>query len=329
MKIVSAVMHTRVVKALALTIVLSAAFSGKSFAATDWSAIQGALNATGNVFPGNVLRFELVRQDLSVTWNGAAIPTNQVSAVANGFISFKPVYGDHFFVDGALPALETELPALQTALRQNTHIHITAVVNHATLETPKLLWVHFEAITRDGAGLATDLATALATIHSPQLHILAVIGTNTVFDPSILPPKFLKLFEEGTVEQLNSTFAFYLPRPDEKHLSVDNVKGQAALGVGHSFYIKFPFSGGTDVTLNLELAVRSAEIQDVEDTLRAGGFTVTAQNSHFLNDNPHLYFIHAYGSGDGFTLGNTLYNAIQIIQAYADIENGHGHDHDD
>jgi len=53
--------------------------------------------------------------------------------------------------------------------------------------------------------------------------------------------------KKAPVEAIEHTFAFYLPRPDEKHLSVDNVKGQAALGVGHSFYIKFPFSGGTDV----------------------------------------------------------------------------------
>jgi hypothetical protein len=156
--------------------------------------------------------------------------------------------------------------------------------------------------------------------HSPQLHVLAVLGTNTVFDPSILPAKFLKLFDEGTIEQLDSTFVFYLPRPDEKRITENGVKGETGFGVGHSFYIKFPFSGGTDVTLNIELALRSGEIQQVEDTLRAGGFTVTAQNNHFINDNPHLYFVHAYGSGDGFQLGNTLLSVIQIIQTDAKME---------
>jgi hypothetical protein len=164
MSIISTVMHSRMVKALALTVVLSAPFCGESFASTDWSAIQNALKADGNVLPGNVLRFELVRADLSVTWNGEAIPTNQVAAVANGFISFKPFADGRFLINGALPALETELPALQIALRQNPHLHITSIVNHVTLESPKLIWVHFEANTGDGPAVATELAAALETI---------------------------------------------------------------------------------------------------------------------------------------------------------------------
>jgi hypothetical protein len=297
-----------------------------SFAATDWSAIQSALGASGTEFPGNVLRFELSRQDLAVTVNGQPVVQTEVAAITNGYVAFKPVGGSLFFADGSLPAQESELSALQLALRQNTHIHITAIVNHQALITPNLVWVHFEA-TGSGADLAASLATALKTIHNPQLNITVIPGTNSVFDPSILPPKFLKLFDEGFVEQFTDIFAFYLPRPDEHRISVGPVRAETGLGVGQSFYIQIPFSGGTnDATLNIDFALRPDEIQQVEDTLRAGGFTVTAQHNQFVNDSPHLYFVHASGSGDGFALGNTLYDVIQIIQQQSKKDRDHDHD---
>jgi hypothetical protein len=317
------VRHRPVVRALALAIAVTTTLSVKSFAATDWTPVQTALQANGLEFPGNVLRFELSRQDLPVTADGQTLTIGEIAEVANGFVAFKPIDDQLFFVDGALPAQETELADLQTALRADKRIRITAIVNHSILETPKLIWVHFEAIG-SGTDLATSLASALKVIHSPQIGVHDLLGTNSVIDPSLLPAPFMKLFEEGTVEQLNGIFAFYLPLPDEHRVFVDGVRGETGLGVGHSFYIQFSFTGGTTATLNVELAVRLGEIQAVGDVLRAGGFAISGQSNYFLNDSPQLYFIHATGSGDGFTLGTTLYQAIQIIQAGDRRDHGFG-----
>jgi len=318
-------------RTVALVLALFTLLCGTSFAATDWSAIQAALGADGVELPGNVLRFELVRGDLTVTINGTALPDGEQAEVANGYLGFKKVEGSHsFFVDGSLPAQESELAALELALRQNNKIHITAIVNHVVLETPKLVWVHFEA-TGNGAELATSLAEALKTIHSPQLNVLVIPGTNTVFDPSLLPPQFQKLFEEGWIEQLNHIFVFYLPRPDEHRITVGPVKAETGLGVGQSFYIQIPsFEGGTNqVTLHIDFALRADEIQPVEDELRAGGFAISAQHNQFVNDSPHLYFVHASASGDGVALGNTLLDVIQIIEQQAKRNHDHDHDWDD
>jgi hypothetical protein len=303
------------VRACALAFVFFPLLCGKTFAATpNWSPIQTALNANGTEMPGNVLRFELVRQDLSVTVGGQPVPSTEVAAITNGFIAFKPAGQQRFFVDGSLPAQETEVAALQTALRQNKQIHITAVAGRVIQESPKLVWVHFEA-NGNGADLAASLATALATIHSPQVGVTVIPGTNSIINPSsILPPNFLKLFDEGFVEQFTDIFAFYLPRPDEKRIFLGDTRAESGLGVGQSFYIQVSFSGGTNITLNIDFALRANEIQAVEDTLRAGGFTITSQTSNFVNSYPDLYFVHVTGSGDGLTLGDSLFNAVQIIQ---------------
>jgi len=307
----------------ALAFVILAIFSANSYAATDWSAIQSALQADGTQMPGNVLRFELVRQELAITVNGVAVPSYQNAAIANGFIAFRPTWNGRFFVDGSLPAQETELAALLAALGTDSRIQMTAVAGRSVLETPKLIWVHFEA-NGDGTSLAGSLATALATIGNPQLNVTVIPGTDTVFNPaSILPPKVLKLFDEGFVERLTDMFAFYLPRPDEHRIMLGDQPAEAGLGVCQSFYIQVPFSGGSNVTLNIDFALRSEDIQPVEAALEAGGFAISSQTSNFVEDHPHLYFVHASASGDGFTLGDALFNAIQIIQADSRRRDGH------
>jgi hypothetical protein len=156
------------------------------------------------------------------------------------------------------------------------------------------------------------------------MNIHVIPGTAGIIDPSsILPPKFLKLFDEGYVELLDATFAFYLPRPDERSIYLGDVRAETGLGVGQSFNITLNLAGGTDIVLNIDFALKREEVQDAEDALRAGGFTISSQGERYLNDNPRLVIVHATGSGDGFALGNTLYDVIQIIQS----DSGHGRDH--
>jgi hypothetical protein len=286
-----------------------------AFAATNWSAIQTAIGATGVVMPGDVLRIELARNDLNMTIDGVPVPDNQQAAVANGFVAFKEK-ATRYYADGALPAQESELSALEDALLKYPKIHITAIVNHLTNESPKLVWVHFEASNSNGEVLATWLAKVLETIHSPQIGVVAFPGVNNIIDPAtILPPKILKLFDEGFVEQFDIIFAFYLPRPDEHEILLNkNVSAETGLGVGQSFYIQVPFSGGSNVTLNIDFALRSNELDGVQAMLRAGGFTLSSLSDHYVDESHRLYYLHASASGDGFTLGNTLFNVIQLIK---------------
>lgn len=303
--------RNQLARAVLLAFVFLFFLNQKSFAATDWTAIQTAMGASGVEMPGDVLRFDLVRAELSLSVNSQP---QTVGAVGNGFVSFKPAGNGRMFVDGSLPAQETELAGLQTALGLDTRIHVSGIGDHFVLESPKLVFVEFEA-QGDGSSLATSVAAALAKIGSPQLGVTVVPGTNSVFNPaSILPPNFLKLFDEGFVEQLDLIFAFYLPRPDEHSISIGDVKAESGLGAGQTFYIQVPFSGGSNITLDVDFALRPEEVQSVEAVLQKGGFSITSQASRFLADNPNLQYVHASASGDGFTIGASLYSAIEIIQ---------------
>ena len=104
--------RSQVVKALVLAFVFLSFLNQKVFAASDWTAIQTVMGASGVEMPGDVLRFDLVRSDLNMSVNGQP---QTLGAVANGFVSFKPAGNGQMFVDGSLPAKETELATLETA----------------------------------------------------------------------------------------------------------------------------------------------------------------------------------------------------------------------
>jgi hypothetical protein len=307
-------------KTLVLALALSALFCGRAYADPDWSPIENALKANGTILPNDVLRFELVRQDVgNVNVNGQAIDENEA---ASGFVSFKQIDDGRFFVDGSLPVLESEVAAAQLALRKDDRIHIAAITNRLILATPNLLWIHFEA-TGNGASLATSIAAVLATIHNPQVGVTVIPGTENIISLSDIPQQFQDLFKKGNLEQIGDVIVFYLPRPDERRIHLGRAPAELGLGVGQSFYIHI--QGGVDsviVTMDVDLALQADEVQNVADVLRAGGFTISSQSNNFINDDPHLYFVHASASGNGFDFAQPLLTAVDIINAH----NG-GHDH--
>ena len=309
--------RSSVLQTLILALAVFSANTGTAYAtgsSTDWSGIQAAMGTDGAVLPGDVLRFQLVRNDTPYSVNGVPVYEGYIGSVTNGFVAFKEKRDGRFYVDGALPAQESELSSLQDSLLQHRQFHITAIYNHVTNLSPQLTWVHFEA-TGSGVKLATWIAAALETIHNPHLGVFFVPGSNNVLPPGILPPEFVDIFNEGYFATVESFFVFWLPRPDENRLTLDDrVKAQTGLGVGQTFYINIDFSASnTNAIINVDFALREDELAAVQSILRTGGFTLPSLSTNYVSANHPLYYLHATGSGDGFALGATLFKAIAVI----------------
>jgi hypothetical protein len=299
MRILSALLRPAAVVCLAAPLLLHTAN------AQDWTPIQTALGANGTVLTGPVLHFDLVRSDLSITINSQALDSAEA---ANGYINFKLLQDGHYFADGALPAEEAQVPALTSALRANPVVHISAIVNHAALEIPKLLWVHFE-VRGTSAELASDLAAALATIDNPQRNVSVV-----ALSSSDVPSGYQALFTaaRGTITQLNETvYEVVIPRPDEHRYQLGNIPASASLGVGVTFFAQ-PLLGN-NIALNAEFALNHAELQDVIDALTKAGFAVPALHDHFVDDHDRLYFVHGFVVGDANALATALWTSLPPI----------------
>jgi len=56
--------------------------------------------------------------------------------------------------------------------------------------------------------------------------------------------------------------------------------------------------------------VTADEVQHVVAALRSGGITVVSLHHHALNDQPRLFYIHFWATGDGVALAKALRAAL-------------------
>lgn len=81
-------------------------------------------------------------------------------------------------------------------------------------------------------------------------------------------------------------------------------------GLGVSTALKFqPLSGGR-AAINGDFAVTAGEVQHVIAALRSGGIAVVSLHNHALNDQPRLFYIHFWATGDGVALAKALRAAL-------------------
>ena len=274
-------------------------------ATPDYSAFTSSngLNAPGILTPdGSTIDFPLVRQDLSnltIKLQGVAAQPAAPEAVANGYIDIRQntTFRNTYFVVGAFPALASELPTLESAL-ELIGLPITAVADQTAGTSKAIYTVHVEGtITEPATILAGGIATALATISSPQLNV-TVQYPGVVF-PEI-PAKFTRITDSSTAELIDgNAVVFSIPRNDATPITLGTVIADPSVGVGETVII----SGNGTSLLNAELALKPAEVQPVLAILIGGGFTISSSGDYFTNDSTRLTFIHAVAASttlDGF-----------------------------
>ncbi len=280
--------------------------SASAYAVTpDYSAFTSSngLNAPGIITPdGSTIDFPLIRQDLStltIKVPGIAAQPAAPESVANGYVDIRQntTFQNTYFIVGAFPALASELPTLEAAL-ELIGLPITAVADQTAGTSKAIYTVHVEGTITEPATIAAGgIATALATIASPQLNV--TIQYPGVVFPTI-PPRFQRITDSSTAELVNgSAVVFSVPRNDATPITLGSVIADPSVGVGETIVI----SGNGTSLLNAELALKPNEVQPVLAILIGGGFTISSSGDYFTNDSTRLTFIHAVAvstTSDGF-----------------------------
>ncbi|MGI8771025.1 MAG: DUF1259 domain-containing protein [Acidobacteriaceae bacterium] len=315
-------------RSLAAGVAIFVLLQSPAQAATDWSVFQRAFQTNGVELPSNILRFPLVRRDLGTSVAGLRVSP---ALLASGFISVTPATviplhpaatqgiqqvaqpGDAiFFAAGAIPSEDWNADRVARALRTCSCINIASMMNHAAKNSPNLIWVHFEG-TGTATQLSAALAGALAIVHKPQLGV----SSGAIDLSSYVPPQYLALYQQGTMEYLDDTFVYTLPRPEQSLIAIGIVPALPAFGIAQSVAIQAPNDDADTLIFNVELALRGDEVQPVSDALRAGGFQIAAQGIHYMDDNVRLYFVHAYvRPRDPAAAEAALANALSLIHAH-------------
>ncbi len=250
----------------------------------DTGKIDEALGRSGQKM-GDVYRVGFPRTDLKVMVAGVAI---KPGLALGSWAAFSGTDASAF-VMGDLVLLENEVNPVMAKLR-SSGIEITAVHNHILNESPQVLYMHYMG-HGNAAELANSVRAALAQSNTP-LSAPAAPGPAPTS-----PPAFVKTIEEviGHKGQLNGgVLAFGIPRADP--ITEMGMTLTGAQGVAES--INFQETVPGQVATTGDFVLKAEEVNPVISTLEEHNIQVTALHSHMLNEEPRLFFMHFWATGD-------------------------------
>jgi Domain of Unknown Function (DUF1259) len=263
--------------------------------AADWKPVADALGRSGTLQNGTVYRVALPRKDLTVTSQGVTI---NPGFALGGYATFAR-YDDGTMVMGDLVVTEDELPKVTDAL-QAARIEQTALHKHLLAQSPAIWWTHIHAMG-DPAALARGVRAALDATGIPPAAPPAA-GPPVDLDTAAIDTA---LGRKGTAD--GGIYKFTIARKDT--IVADQHVLPAALGLttGVSFQ---PLGGGNQAAINGDFVMTAQEIQPVIQALRRGGIAIVELHNHSLDEQPRLFYMHFWATGDATHLAQGLRPAL-------------------
>jgi hypothetical protein len=291
-----------VVRKLTITVfivlALLAFLSLQGFAQSQFETIRSIMGTQGEVMPGDVLRFDLTREDINPSIAGYPAKPD---LLLEGYAAFRPAGSGKAFMVVELGLKQSEVNPAMTVVIRNPLTKDTALHNHWLFENPRQIFLHFT-----GYGDAAELA-----------HVVRQVLAKTSAPPPATPPQ-----SHADVSGLDDSKIKSIIQPDDAvnahgvlSLTVDRngvkyngMSLPAAMGAESDF--NFQSIGGGKAELAAEFSLTANEVEPVLNVLRSYGINVTAEHNHFLLDSPRLFFIHAWGVGNDITLAHAVRAAL-------------------
>ncbi|WP_217548840.1 DUF1259 domain-containing protein [Streptomyces sp. GbtcB6] len=261
----------------------------------DWAEVTKALGR-----PGEMKRYMyhtgLPRRDLDVVSRGVRIETALALGTHVSFVRYED--GAHLLMGDAV-VTEQELQGFSDTLLEHG-IGITAVHKHLLAHKPAVWWLHLHAHAHDPVPVAKGLRAAFGRTGTPP------------YRPPTAPPP-LALDTKG-IDGVFGVAGFQ----DEGIYKSTWVRTERILdgdmilppGLGATTTVNFqPVGGGRAVT-NGDFVMTASEVQPVLRILRKGGVELVELHHHNLTDEPRLFFVHYWGTGDAVRLAKVLREAV-------------------
>jgi Domain of Unknown Function (DUF1259) len=263
--------------------------------AADWKPVADALGRTGTLQNRTVYRVALPRKDLHVTSQGVTI---NPGFALGGYAAFAR-YDDGTMVMGDLVVTEDELPKVTDAL-QAARIEQTAVHKHLLQQSPAIWWTHIHAMG-DPATLARGVKAALAVTGIPPAAAPAA-GPPINLDTAAIDRA---LGRKGTADA--GIYKFTIARKET--IVADQHVLPAALGLTTAVNFQ-PLGGNDQAAINGDFVMTAHEIQPVIQALRRGGIDIVELHNHSLDEQPRLFYMHFWATGDATHLAQGLRPAL-------------------
>ena len=264
---------------------------------SPWHAVEDAMGRSGQLQPGEVIKFSMPRKDLHVVLDGVEI---KPGLALGSWAAFKRL-GEEAMVMGDLVLTENEVEPVITKLQEGG-IHESAVHNHLIGESPRVMYMHI-ASHGDAVQMAKAIHDALALTKTPA--------------PDIAPAPQVTSdlgFDQKQVEQIlghtgkvnGGVLQIGVPRAET--ITDSGMAVPPSMGVATA--LNFQPTGNGKAAITGDFVLLGGEVNTVIKTLRANGIAVTALHSHMLMEEPRLFFMHFWANDDAIKLAKGLRAAL-------------------
>lgn len=263
----------------------------------DWSAVQQALGAPLETEEG-VHHVEIPRTDLHVMVGDVSL---QPGMELDADLNFLPSGADNAVLVGELTVLDAEQQPVIDAL-QRGGLSIAAVHKHIPAQSPDIWWVHFVGYGQaQSEAAAVHRALAATTIPLPPssseqqpppgLDVAALdaaLGSHGEIQDGAYKTSL------AVREQISDTRAHVvLPPPMEAQSMV-----------------MFQSLPGNQAVANGDIAMTADQVNPVTSVLLQNNIHVVSLHNHMLYEQPRLFYLHYWATGDALTLARGLRLAL-------------------
>jgi Domain of Unknown Function (DUF1259) len=255
-----------------------------------WAPVQKAMGTNGTVYDDGTISFDIPRS-IVVTLDGVKLAPG--SDLSHEIHMMKD--GNRAMVMGELVLTEDEVSNVTGKLIR-AGINETALHNHMLRESPHLMYLHFMTY-----GDPVALATAIRDIVDPLAKGPA--GSNLSENPGMTG---LDQIMGARGEFDNGVYGFHIPRRD--NISVDGMTLSPHMDISEE--VSFQPLGNGKAAFVGELTLMAGEVEPVIKAFTDHGIEVTAVHSHMLTEQPRLFYLHAWATGDAESLARVARAAL-------------------
>jgi hypothetical protein len=270
--------------------------------ASQWKEVEAAMGRSGQMQPGDVMKFSMPRKDLHVELDGTQI---KPGLALGSWAAFKKDDGGSM-VMGDLVLTGDEVEPVMMKL-QESGISQSALHSHLMGESPRILYMHIAA-HGDAVQLAKAIHDALALTKTP--------GPDT--NPASSPTAELGFDQKKVEEALGRSGKvnggiLQVSVPRAEAITDSGMTVPPSMGVATA--LNFQSTGNGTAAITGDFVLLGSEVNPVIKALRGNGIAVTALHNHMLTESPRLFFMHFWANDDAVKLAKGLKAALDVTNS--------------
>ncbi|MCQ4083924.1 DUF1259 domain-containing protein [Streptomyces sp. RB6PN25] len=288
--------------ALATTLVLTLGSASGQARDIDWTTVGQAIGQPLTTEAQNVHTAEWLRTDLHEV--NAGTPENPGMEL-NAEASFHQTRAGQAVMIGEATLRASEVNTFADRLQQGG-VTITALHKHIQHDTPRIWWLHYWALG-DPVKIARALHASLATTSTP-LHQKPGIER-----PIALNTGSLDRVIGSRGENVNGVWQYHIPvsqpvTDTRAHITLPYLMEASTL-------LMFQPLGSGRAAVNGDFTMTADQVNPVIHALRSHGLTIIELHNHMLYEQPRLFYLHFWKTGDATALAHDLRAALDQVHA--------------